>query len=75
MTIVMSPVLLMCHRSPRALGLALARVIGYVPRVTLLTVTSLADHSRVVIYDHHMFIVQATGACSIIFVCTIKSLW
>jgi hypothetical protein len=25
--------------------------------------TSLTDDARVVIYDHHMFIVQATGHC------------
>jgi hypothetical protein len=27
--------------------------------------TSLTDDARVVIYDHHMFIVQATGAFSL----------
>ncbi len=25
--------------------------------------TSLTDDARVIIYDHHMFIVQATGEC------------
>jgi hypothetical protein len=26
---------------------------------------SLTDDTRVVIYDHHMFIVQATGVCKL----------
>ncbi len=28
--------------------------------------TSLTDDARVIIYDHHMFIVQATGHCHIL---------
>ncbi len=27
--------------------------------------TSLTDDARVVIYDHHMFIIKAIGACTI----------
>jgi len=27
---------------------------------------SLTDAARVVIYDHHMFIVQATGVCTLL---------
>ncbi len=31
---------------------------------------SLTDDARVIIYDHHMFIIQATGLISV--ACTIK---
>ncbi len=44
-------------------------IIFYNSRVMLQIVASLTDDSRIVIYNHIMFIVQATVAC------TIKVLW
>jgi hypothetical protein len=49
------------YKSDIALNLALARVINYATRVTLQIVASLTDDYRSVIYDHKMFIVQASG--------------
>jgi hypothetical protein len=43
-----------------ALALALARVISYAPRVTILIVASITKDSRGIIYNRNMFIVQAT---------------
>ncbi len=37
-------------------------IINDDPRVVNKLEASLTDDARVVIYDHHMFIVQATGA-------------
>jgi hypothetical protein len=36
------------------------RVVNYAPRVTLQIVASLTDNARVIIYNHNVFIVQAT---------------
>ncbi len=36
-------------------------IINYDSRVINKLETSLTDNGRVIIYDHHMFIVQATG--------------
>ncbi len=37
-------------------------------RVATKLETSVTDNTRVVIYDHHMFIVQATGGKVIIYI-------
>ncbi len=38
-----------------------SRIVGDDSRVTLQSVMSIADDSRGIIYDHNMFIVEATG--------------
>jgi hypothetical protein len=36
-------------------------IVNYVSRVVNKLETSLNDNARIIIYDHHMFTVQATG--------------
>ena len=40
-------------------------IVNYTSSIVNKLEALLTDDARVIIYDHHVFIVQATGACAI----------